>query len=251
MKQHTKWFANLIALASGLGIVSSVVADTTINTFDDFTSSALYASWISATIESGPTAYTITATNYGSNWKYNPVDGSGETTVELTVTLSSSAPNEGKLGPIVTLEDADGTSFNYAWYGQTNGSHVLTMPVNSATWTNAAGSVAGLDLATLTHLHMQLDSSDYHDGYTIAWENLRLIGAPGPAITAQSYNPSTHEFTLTWNSRPGKSYTILHTSNLSNAFSPLVADIPSDGTSTTTTVTMPAGDAGFLRVQQP
>lgn len=250
MKQHTQGIANLIALASGLGIVGSVVADTTINTFDDFISSALYASWSSAAIESGPTAYTITATNYGSNYKYNPVNGAGEKTIELTVTLSSSAPQAGKLGPIVTLEDADGTSFNYAWYGQNNGQHVLTKPLNQPSSTGAAGSVAGLDLANLTQLHLQLDPSDYHSGYTIAWENLRLTGAPGPLITAPSYNPSTHECTLTWTSSPGKNYTILQTSDLSTAFTALVTDIASGGSSTTTTVIMPAGDSGFLRVQQ-
>lgn len=231
-------------------MASSAVADTTISTFDDFTSGALYDSWISATIESGPTAYSITATNYGSNWKYNPVDGTGEKALELTVTLSSSAPNAGKLGPIVTLEDSDGTSFNYAWYGQNNGRHVLTKSLNPPSSVGAAGSVAGLDLATLTHLHLQLDPSDYHSGYTIAWEHLRLTGAPRPVLTTPSYNPSTQEFTLTWTSLPGKRYTILQTADLSDAFIPLVTDIASGGSSTTTTTMMPDGNRGFLRVQQ-
>jgi hypothetical protein len=202
-----------------------------------------------ATIDSGPTAYTVTATNYGSNWKYlGTIDASGETTVEVTVTLSSSATNDGKLGTIVSLVDADGTYYDYAWYGQLNGSHVLTRPVNSPTSIANAGSVAGLDLATVTHLHLQLDPSTYHDGYIVAWENLRLTGAPGPTITAPSYDPATHEFALTWTSRPNKVYTIEQTANLATAFAPLMTDIPSGGTSTTTTVPLPAGTAGFLRV---
>lgn len=249
MKQHTVWLATALALAGTLGMFSRARADTTISTFEFFNANALYGSWGSATIDSGPEAYTITATNYGSNWKYlGTIDASGETTVELTVNLSSSSTNDGKLGPIVSLVDADGTYYNYAWYGQLNGSHVLTLPVNQPTAIVNAGSVAGLDLATITHLHLQLDPSTYHDGYTIAWENLRLTGAPGPTLTAPSYDPITHEFTLTWTSAPNKTYTILQTANLATAFTALMTDIPSGGTSTTATVTMPAGNAGFLRV---
>ncbi len=250
MKQYAKWISSVITLASSLVMVNPASADTTINSFDDFTSGALYGSWISATIDSGPTAYSITATNYGSNYKYNPVDGSGEKTIELTVTLSSSAPQAGKLGPIVELIDGDGTDYIFAWYGQNNGHHVLTKPLNQPNSIVAAGSVAGLNLATLTHLHLQLDPSSYTSGYTIAWENLRLTGAPGPLITAPSYDPSTHEFMLTWKSSPGKTYTIQQTADLSTAFAPLITDIPSDGASTTTTVIMPDGNSGFLRVQQ-
>ena len=206
MKQQMKRLANVMALAGGLGLAGSAVADTTVNSFDFFSSDALYASWTSATIDSGPTAYTITATNYGSNWKYNPVNAAGETTVELTVTISSSSTNEGKLGPIVTFVDADGTRVNYAWFGQTNGTHVLTLPLASPSWMEAPGTITGFDPATLTHLHLQLDSSSYTDGYTIAWEDLRLTGAPRPVIqlAPQAFNPTTGEFTLSWSSLPGK-----------------------------------------------
>jgi hypothetical protein len=135
MKLSTHWFATAIAVTGSLGMITSASANLTINTFDNFNSDALYASWSSATIVSGPTSYSVTATGYGSNWKYNPIfdDGTGNTTVELTVTLSAANPGaaDGKLGPILTIEDADGTSFNYAWYGQTLGSHVLTMPITS------------------------------------------------------------------------------------------------------------------------
>ena len=89
------------------------------------------------------------------------------------------------LGPIVTLEDADGTSYNFAWYGRTLGSHVLTMPLKTPTWTSAPGTVPGLNLATLTHLHLQLDPSDYAGSYTVEWQDLSLTGAIPPQITAQ------------------------------------------------------------------
>jgi hypothetical protein len=46
------------------------------------------------------------------------------------------------------------------------------------------------------------------------------------------------------------SYTVLYTSDLANAFSPLATDIPSQGILTTTTVSMPSAQNGFLRIAQ-
>src|SRR6186997_428109 len=95
--------AVLATLAAAFGFVASAQADTVLTTFDDFFSGALYDSWASpnAVIESGTTNYVITATGYGSNWKYLPVDGAGNTTIELTVTLSGAPAADGHLGPIV------------------------------------------------------------------------------------------------------------------------------------------------------
>src|SRR6185436_6870857 len=162
-KHHSFWFAALSGGAAIMAMASPARADLIINTFDSFNSDALYASWSSGTIVSGPTSYSVTASGYGSNWKYNPIaeDGTGNTMVQLTVTLSAADPGnaDGRLGPIITLVDGDGTEYNYAWYGQLTGHHVLTMPINSPTW--MTGPNNGLDLSTLTHLHIQLDPSSY------------------------------------------------------------------------------------------
>jgi len=191
MKQNIKRFTNMIALAGTLVVASPALADTVITTFDNFTSDALYPSWAlpSATIVSGPTAYTVTATGYGSNYKYIGgfgINGAGNTHLELTVTLSGPAAADGQLGPIIELLDADGTDYNFAWYGQTLGSHVLTMALNSPTWSNNAGTTPGLDLTTLTHMHMQLDPGGFGSSgaYTISFENLSLITVPEPASMA-------------------------------------------------------------------
>ena len=253
MKLHSERFTKLIGAAIGLTMVSSALADTTITTFDDFNLDGLFGNWASATVVSGTTSYSITASGYGSGFKdINPnIDAAGETTIELTVTLSGSGgPTTPVSGPIVSLVDADGTFFNYAWYGQTIGTHVLTAALSAPASTSAAGSTPGLDLSKLDFFHLQDDPGAYQGQYSITFEHLRLIGAPRPAITSQSYNPSTQEFTFTWRSRPGKTYTILHASALTNPFSPLVTDIASGGTSTAATVVMPAGNIGFLRVRE-
>ena len=253
MKQITKWLANLIVIVNVLAMVGSAVADTTLSTFENFNLDGLFGNWTSATIVSGPTSYSVTSSGFGSGDKaINPnIDATGETSIELTVTLSGSgAPNAPISGPIVSLVDGDGTFYNYAWYGQTGGTHVLKTNLSSPTFTSAAGSVPGLDLSKLAYFHLQDDPGAYSGQYTITFDLLRLTGAPRPAITSQSYDPITQEFTLTWTSLPGKNYTILYTSDLSNPFSPLMSDIATGGSSTTTTVTMPAGDTGFLRIQQ-
>jgi hypothetical protein len=164
---------SLIALANG------AVASTLITDFDSFSSGALYGAWATGTVVSGPTSYDITATGYGSNWKYigwPVITGAGNSLIELTVTLQGPTAADGHLGPIVQLIDGDGTHYNYAWYGQTLGSHVLTKGVESPTWVSSAGGTAGLDLNTLTHMHMALDPGGFgaSGAYTIKWENLAL-----------------------------------------------------------------------------
>jgi len=191
MKRHNCWFMNALTLAGGLALVFPAMADTTITTFDNFVSDALYPSWAlpSATVVSGPTAYSVTALGYGSNYKYigfPAIDGTGNTHLELTVTLSGPPAADGMLGPIIELLDADGTDYNFAWYGQTLGSHVLTMPLDSPTWSNNAGTTPGLDLTTLTHMHMQLDPGGFGSSgfYTVSFENLQLITVPEPSSLA-------------------------------------------------------------------
>ena len=247
------------AVAVGACMTTAVFADTTITTFDFFWSDALYASWAApeTVIVDGPESYSITATGYGSNYKYiGVVNGLGETNIELTVTLSGPPAADGHLGPIVSLVDGDGTYVNYAWFGQTLGQHVLNMPVASPTWVSAPGTTPGLDMTNILHMHMQVDPGGFgtQGAYTITWENLRLTGATGPVIqiTSSTFNPNTQEFTLTWSSVAGKLYTVLYASSANGSYDPLVADIPSAGTSTTTTVAVPAGNTGFLRIlQQP
>ena len=150
----------------------------------------------------------------------------------------------------MSLVDADGTFYNYAWYGQTHGTCVLSAKLNSPTFISMPGTVSGLDLSRLAFFHLQDDPGTYTGQYTINFNLLRLTGAPALAITSQSYDPNTQQFTLTWGSKPSKSYSILYTSDLTTPFSPLVSDIASGGCSTTNTFFVPTGRFAFLRVQE-
>lgn len=176
MKQNTKWFTTAIAMASGLVIVSSAMADTTINTFDNFNLSGLFG-WSDATIVSGPTSYSVTDTGYGSGYfDINPnINASGGTTLEVTLSLSGGVGADGQLGPIVALVDGDGTFITIPWYGQTLGSHVLTADLTA---------FPALDLSTLDFFHLQLDPSGYSGAYTVEWQDMRITTVPEPSAFA-------------------------------------------------------------------
>jgi hypothetical protein len=74
-----------------------------------------------------------------------------------------------------------------------------------------------------------------------------------PDITAFQYNSSEKQLTLTWASTPGATYSVLLSTNLAtdNFTDVLATGIPSGGNSTTNTVTLPVGNAGFIRISQP
>lgn len=242
-----------VAVAGSLALLGAARADTVITAFDSFSVDGLFPSWTTAMITSLSTGYSVTASGFGSGYKaLNPtLNAAGETNIELTVTLAGTGgPTTPISGPIVSLVDADGTFYNYAWYGQPQGTHVLNASLSAPTFISAAGSTPDLDLSNLTFFHLQDDPGTYSGQYTITFELLRLTGAPVPKVISQSYDPSTQQFTLTWTSLPGRNYTIVYTLELGTAFSSLMPDIASSGSTTTATVAMPGGNSGFLRVQQ-
>ena len=250
MKQNKVGLVKFLTL-SVLAMTNLAVANTTIATFDEnFFMDGLFA-WSDATVVANSNGYSITDMGYGSGYKaINPnVDGTGNTHVEMTVTLSGPG-GDGLLGPIVKLVDGDGTGMDFAWYGRTLGNHVLNANLLTNGILRETGADSKLDISTLSFFHLQLDPSSYSGQYTVRFEKLRLTGATGPIISAHSYNPSTSEFSLSWSSLSGKTYSILHASTLTGAFTAVMEGIPSGGTNTSTSVVVPGGNSGFLRVLQ-
>lgn len=241
-----------LVCAGWLAILPVARAETIIATFDDFFALDGLFAWADATIVATETNYSITDVCYGSGYKDINVDATGETTVVVTVTLDGPPEADGHLGPIVSLVDADGTFYNYAWYGLTRGRHVLTMDVHRPTFVSAAGAVPGLDLSKLDFFHLQLDPGFWGCGgaYTVIWEDFRLVGAPGPQITAWRYESALSEFTLTWQSKAGKLYALWYTPDLTTPFQPMVTDIYAETTEVTHSVKLPEGNSGYLRVHQ-
>jgi hypothetical protein len=100
-------------------------------------------------------------------------------------------------------------------------------------------------------LCVSTSTESYWDSDPFYFDNFRLLDtAPKyTVITSESYNSGTKQFTLTWLSEPSQTYTVQFSSSLNNGFtSNLATGVPSGGDYTTTTVTVPGGTAGYLRI---
>ena len=180
MKIQTKHLNRaVLAIAVGLSTASSAFADTSLLTFDTppgspgFTVGTPYASWAGAGFTFGPTSYDVSVAAGGYGGQYVPfssiVNGSGNTTIQLTINLTTT----GSSAAIVTLGDADGTEYQYAWYGLASGPHVLTKLISAYNSIVNVGTTPGLDLTNLAYVHIQGNV----DPYTIQWQDLRLTGS--------------------------------------------------------------------------
>jgi hypothetical protein len=172
MKHNMKWAAAAIAAASGLLVANTALADVTIETFDNFVPSALYASWgtPAATITPGPISWEVASIGYGSLWKYvGDINGVGQTKVQLKVDI---AGEPGFIaGPIVDLVDNNGAWATFGWWGITApGSYVLTADLSTTPW---------LNLADIQHIHIECDPGAAPDKlYDLTFKDLSLIPEP-------------------------------------------------------------------------
>jgi hypothetical protein len=143
---------------------------------------------------------------------------------------------------------------NWFWYSTNGTLDVINSgpaPVSGNTYqlfnnlgnTNYGGGYASITLPSLTGGLSWVTNLLANGSITVAGAAAR------PIITSSHYNPATLQFTLTWTSVTGAMYTVQETPGLNPiAWGPLQTNIASGGSTTTTTVTMPAGTKGFLRI---
>jgi hypothetical protein len=177
-----------MALAVSLALTGSAWADTEVTSFDNFVPNSSYAAWGDGnvtTLTSGPTSFGVESLGFGGSFKdiIPNVDGTGETTVELDVSVLSATI--GEAGFVVALGDSDFTEWNYAWYGNLIGDHVLTKAINAPSFISNNGGNGTLDLNALDYIHIQVDAGG-PNAYSVTFNNLRLTGAvvPEPASLA-------------------------------------------------------------------
>jgi hypothetical protein len=144
-----------------------------------------------------------------------------------------------------TLPMCQGRRENFGQTGLQRLTYSVTLD-QIAAW---GGSPVGADPAIVFFF----DGGDIGGPLFYFYDNFELIDtAPVvavPRITASQFNTVTRAFTLTWTSETGATYTVQETPSLNPpAWSPLSTGVPSGGSTTTNTVTMPAGTKGFLRV---
>ena len=228
----------------------------TVCSFKNFFMSGDYGNWLSANEISTPDYWEMSASGFGGGYSslYPNLTTTSNRTLQLNVTLIAPAAANGKLGPIVVLQDADGTQLNYAWYGQSPGTNlVLTKALNAgAPVGGQPGTTAGFDFSSIAFFHLQLDSGSYADAYTIQANDLSIIGCPPVIIqiTAFSYDPVSGQFNLTWSSENGATYAIQTSSDLGTTFADAYTGIASGGASTSVSITPLDPARTFIRIRK-
>ncbi|WP_428386178.1 PEP-CTERM sorting domain-containing protein [Mucisphaera sp.] len=185
---NTRLAASTALTAALLATAHSAKADTLLSDFTDFNLTGTYASWLlpSANITSGPDDYTVEAIGFGGGFfDISPnIDATGETTLELDVTINAADPIAG-LGVLAILVDEDITQQNYGqpageftgWFGLLPGeSYTLSVSVDDFFTVSNPGATSGLDLSDLSFFHLQIDSGGSFLPYSVTFDEIRLVG---------------------------------------------------------------------------
>lgn len=209
--------------------------------------------------------------NYGNiTFTGNGIIGGNKTNTFIIPTMTINGTNEVADNIILTTNSPTGNGTQV--FDLANSNQIVLNAGTNVYWyvTNASLDVINTGPAPVAGSSYQLFNNIGSGGYGgqfisttlptlsggLSWTNellingsIAVVGLPTVTITSSRYNPSTLQFTLTWTSTPGANYTIYESPALNpTAWSPLQTNIPSGGSTTTATVTMPAGAKGFLRV---
>ncbi|QDU70572.1 dockerin type I domain-containing protein [Mucisphaera calidilacus] len=190
-----------IALCAGVGCLlsftSSAAAQTEVTDFSDFMLEGTYGNWsLGNPFTSGPDDFGVESIGWGGGYyDIDPnVDATGNTVIELDVTVNEADPEAG-LGVILVLVDEDITQYNYGqpvgdfegWFGLLPGeSYTLTASVDDNWWVSAQGEDGLLNISDLTYFHLQIDpGANTTEFYDVTFDNLRLVAptvsVPGDA----------------------------------------------------------------------
>ena len=209
MKQHQKWLATALAVASGLAIASSAQAQTviaTLSNFQNFNLDATYANWndpgwtpieggagiMAPIITSGatPSSYEVQAGGYGSGafWSFPTVDATGANAFRFTFTINNAMTGawvnpgvdivDGTHMVHLTASNAGGGYLDYGSYS--TGTYTLTGPL-----TDQFGG-APLNVADVIAFNLEFDPAGNTPGnmYDITYGSLELIAVPEPTTLA-------------------------------------------------------------------
>jgi hypothetical protein len=198
----------------------------------------------------------------GTNAMYMPtlfIDGTDEVMDTVNLTTNYPTVNGTLVFDLANTNEITLDAGTNAFYYSTNG----TLDVVDSGSAPAGGKTYQLfnNLANTNYIGQYATTTLPTLSGGLTWTNELLLdgsiavlgGAGGAPINIASghYNAGTSQFQLTWSSVASAFYTVLESPTLNPpSWSPLQMNIPSGGTTTTATVTMPAGTSGFLRVEQ-
>lgn len=171
----TRMTVSFAAVAAGL-CASSAVAEILLSDFSNFALSGTYVDWDGGIFTPGPDDFRVQATNFGGGWLFMdaPVDASGETTLEVVVTVN---PDNVTTGFNVVLFSGGGATQAGFTFNIVQGTQTLTADLWNPTFFNA-GDINSWDPSDLWdqwHIQGTFQNSDPLD---ITFDNLALIPAP-------------------------------------------------------------------------
>jgi hypothetical protein len=209
--------------------------------------------------------------NYGNiTFTGNGVIGGSKTNIFILPTITINGTNE--VADIITLTTNYPTVNGTMVFDLANSNQIVLNAGTNWFWYSTNGTLNVINsgpppaAGSSYQLFNNIANGNYAGQYAsitlpglsagLSWTNellangsFAVVGSPNVKITSFQYNRNTSQYTLTWTSTVGAMYTVQESPGLNpTAWSPLQTDIPSGGTTTTTTVTMPAGTKGFLRV---
>jgi hypothetical protein len=180
----------------------------------------------------------------------------GTYTIGTTVTLVTNTPtlngtlkfDLANLKPIVLLTNAGTALFYSSNLMVINSGAAPTAGAHYQLFTCTNGFGGAFDSISLPSLSGGLSWVNNLD----TSGSLAVVGSTGPVISTFQFNPANRQYTVVWSSAPATSYSIQLSTNLLGGFNTVLATgIPSGGTSTTNTGTLPNGNVGFIRIRQP
>ena len=189
MKQHAKWFAAVLALASGLAIVNSANAQGASGSalLDNLVPAnmTLYDSWTAATITPQANGLQVSWVGaYGSLYYNNPTPvalNANDTEAVFTFTINNDPANYIWVGSRFVLNDNTGGSWydnpGYSGYGNGGNPGNVTWNGNIVTW------VVPLNATQLAAVQT---GNDYLYGFNLVFDPAAMNGPPIVDVTFNS-----------------------------------------------------------------
>jgi hypothetical protein len=192
MKQHTKWFATVLAVASVLIIANSVQAQSVTGTpyLSNVTPTSLDGYWNTplATITSTATGLEISAPGGSGSFSqlYYAIPAGQQTTLnplDTQVTFNFTWNSGNAVAGVNVLFALDDSMGGTVYYG--TGYNVPTPGLNSYTFNLLNPNLANVGSGALINgLNFQIDPANVSGNYDITFNSLTLSPAPEPATLA-------------------------------------------------------------------
>lgn len=175
----TRFLMTSATIAAAL--TASASAEITLSDFSDFNLSGTYVDWDFGTFTSGPDDFRVEATNFGGGWLFMdaPVDASGESLLEITITVNPN--NVTPAFNVVLFSDNGATQAGFR-FDIVQGTQTLTKDLSTPDFFNLGDQNSWNTSNIFDQWHLQ-GTFENGDPLDITFDHLALIPAPASIAT--------------------------------------------------------------------